>query len=251
MTEPATPQGPVPGLDQEGLWGGDADTDGDAPATQATSADLAAFPSAPPDRSARPSAWTQSLSGPASLPAPAGLTFADVPDRSIAFILDLIALAVVGVFLAIVVGGLFGGLVTGGSTAGGAIDTGASDLNIGALLVVGIVAVAVSFAYFTYSWVVLRATPGMRLLGLRIGDQVDGRAISWDQALARWLLVGIAATLLTFVIYVPGLVGPALALMGLAWLAVVLVSVTRSPTNQGFHDRVARTIVVRAVRRAA
>jgi uncharacterized RDD family membrane protein YckC len=174
-----------------------------------------------------------------------------VPDRSIAFILDLIALTVVGVGVAIFVGGLFGGLVAGGSTVGGAIDTGASDLDIGAFLVVGIVAVTISFAYFTYSWVVLRATPGMRLLGLRIGDQIDGRAISWDQALVRWLLVGIAATLLTFVIYVPGLVGLALAILGLAWLAIVLISVARSPSNQGFHDRLARTILVRAPRRGA
>jgi uncharacterized RDD family membrane protein YckC len=251
MTEPGTPQEPAQEVDQEGPWEDDLDVDSGAAVTSTASGDVAAVPDAPSVRSVRPGAWTQSLTGPASRPGPAGLTFADMPDRSIAFVLDLIALAVVGIFLAIVVGGLFGGLMAGASTAGGAIDTGASDLNIGAFLVVGIVAVTVSFVYFTYSWVVLRATPGMRLLGLRIGDQIDGRAISWDQALVRWLLVGIAATLLTFVIYVPGLVGLVLALLGLAWLAVVLVSVARSPTNQGFHDRMARTILVRAVRRGA
>lgn len=248
MTQPATPPEPIGDPDQEGLWDGEVGLEAET-----------ASPSAPPDgpaigppgRSGRSAAWTQSLTGSASLPGPAGLTFAEVPDRVVAFLLDLIALAVVGVALAIVVGGLFGGLLADGASAGGAIDASGSALNVGAFFVVGIVALTISFLYFSYSWVVLRSTPGMRLLGLRIGDQIDGRAISWDQALVRWLLLGIAATLLTFVVYVPSVVGLALALLGLGWLLVLFVAMTRSPTKQGLHDRLARTILVRAVRRAA
>jgi uncharacterized RDD family membrane protein YckC len=197
------------------------------------------------------SAWTQSFTAPAPQAGPAGLWLADLPDRIIALVLDVIALAVVGMILAIVVGGAFGGLVSGGSTVGGSLEAAGGTLNVGAFLVVAIAATAISFAYFAYSWVMLRATPGMRLLGLRIGDQRDGHAISWDQALVRWLLLGIAATLVTFVVYVPDLLGLVLAVLGLAWLVVVLVSVDRSPTKQGFHDRRARTILVRAPRRAA
>jgi uncharacterized RDD family membrane protein YckC len=209
----------------------------------------------PPSRAARAprpaAAWTQSLTSPAPQAGPAGLWFADLPDRIIAFVLDVIALAIVGMFLAIVVGGVFGGLVSGGTTVGGSLDAAGGVLNVGAFLVVAIAATAISFAYFAYSWVMLRATPGMRLLGLRIGDQQDGHPISWDQALVRWLLLGIAATLVTFVVYVPDLVGLLLALLGLAWLGLVLASVSRSPTKQGFHDRRARTILVRAPRRVA
>jgi len=91
----------------------------------------------------------------------------------------------------------------------------------------------------------------MRLLGLRVGDQRDGHPISWDQALVRWLILGIAATLLTFAVYVPSLVGLALAVLGLAWLLVILYTMTRSPLKQGLHDRYARTILVRAGRRAS
>jgi uncharacterized RDD family membrane protein YckC len=176
---------------------------------------------------------------------------AELPDRIIAFVLDVIALAVVGMLLAIIVGGVFGGLVSGGETVGGSLDSPGGDLNIGAFVIVGIVAVAISFAYFTYSWVVLRSTPGMRLLGLRIGDERDGHPISWDQALVRWLIVGVAATLVTFAVYVPSLLGLLLAALGFGWLLVLLYSMTRSPTKQGLHDRTARTILVRATRRVS
>jgi hypothetical protein len=255
MTEPVTPQEAGPEPDQERLWEsppGGADPDADPDAVGVAADKPTASPTSRTSRSGRPAAaWTQSLTSPAPQAGPAGLWFADLPDRIIAFVLDVIALAVVGMILAIVVGGAFGGLVSGGSTVGGSLDAAGGSLNLGAFLVVAIVATAVSFAYFGYSWVVLRATPGMRLLGMRIGDQRDGHAISWDQALVRWLLLGIAATLVTFVVYVPDLVGLVLALLGLAWLIVVLVSVSRSPTTQGFHDRRARTILFRAPRRAA
>lgn len=246
MTQPATPQEPVQELDQDHLWEGESDSNG-----AATTSDKRPSPEGRVGRAARSGAWNRSLTASVALPGPAGLWYAEVPDRVIAFVLDVIALAVVGILLAIVVGGVFGGLGTGDARVGGSIDAGAGDLNVGAFLVVGIVALAVSFTYFTYSWVVLRSTPGMRMLGLRIGDQIDGHAISWDQALVRWLLMGVAATLLTFVVYVPSLVGMLSALLGLVWLVIVLVSVTRSPTKQGLHDRYARTILVRAARRAS
>jgi uncharacterized RDD family membrane protein YckC len=189
-------------------------------------------------------------SGPA-VPGPAGLWHAELADRVLAFILDVIALAVVGLSFAVVVGGAFGGLVGGGGNVGGSIDAPPAELNVGAFVVVGIVATAISLAYFAYSWVVLRSTPGMRLLGLRIGDQRDGRPISWGQALVRWLILGIAATLVTFAVYFPSLLGLGLAAIGLAWLLVLLATTSRSRDKQGLHDRYARTILVRAARRGA
>ena len=201
-------------------------------------------------RQGRTTAWSASLGSGPAVPGPAGLTYAEVADRVLAFILDVIALAIVGLVLAIVVGGAFGGLVGAGSV-GGPIDAPPAELNVGAFVVVGIVATVISFAYFAYSWVALRSTPGMRLLGLRIGDQRDGRPIAWDQALIRWLIIGIAATFVTFAVYVPSLVGLALAGLGLAWLLVLLVTMSRSPIKQGLHDRYARTILVRSPRRGA
>jgi uncharacterized RDD family membrane protein YckC len=246
------PHGPAADVDEDPAWDpqvgpDEADVDAAPPGEEGERLPDLDTTSAP--RTGRASAWSQSLTSSESIPGPAGLWLAEMPDRIIAFVLDVIALAVVGMILAIVLGGLFGGLVSGGTTVGGALDDAGGDLNLGAFLVVGVVATAISFVYFTYSWVVLRSTPGMRLLGLRIGDQRDGRPISWDQALIRWLILGIAATLVTFAVYVPSLLGLSLGVLGLVWLVVVLVTINRSPMKQGLHDRYARTILVRATRR--
>ena len=258
MTQPASPRVGSSGTDQERIW--ESREEDGTTAAPALAGEPVPRPEAvaPPDaqarhpRPGRPGAtWAQSLTSTAPLPGPAGFTFADVPNRIIAFILDVIVLAIIGVLLALVIGGAFGGVTSGGSAAGGSLDSAAGDLNVGAFLVVGIAALAISFAYFAYSWVVLRGTPGMKLLGLQIGDQADGRSISWDQALVRWLTLGIAATLTTFAVYVPSLLGLLLALGGFTWLLALLYTMAQSPTKQGLHDRYARTVLVRAIRRAA
>jgi uncharacterized RDD family membrane protein YckC len=193
--------------------------------------------------------WTQSLTAPAAVPGPSGLTLADVPNRSVALVLDMLALAAIGLFLALTLGGLFGGMTSGGATTGGPLDQPGRELNVAAFLVVGLAQLAISFGYFAYAWVILRGTPGMRLLGLRIGDEADGRPVSWDQALVRWLIVGLPATLATFAVSVPSLIGLVLGLIGLLWLLLLLYTMTRSPGRRGVQDRYGRTIVVRAPHR--
>ena len=148
-------------------------------------------------------------------------------------------------------GGAFGGLASGGASGGGSLDAAGGDLNVGAFLVVGIAELGISFAYFAYSWVVLRGTPGMRMLGLQIGDQADGHAISWDQALVRWLLLGIAATLTTFAVYVPDLVGLGLAVLALAWLSIAARTPRRRvPRSRASTTGPRRTILVKGSRAA-
>ncbi|CAN5455049.1 hypothetical protein BH23CHL8_BH23CHL8_10870 [soil metagenome] len=195
-----------------------------------------------------PPSWTQSLTSTAPVPGPAGLFYADVPNRIIAYIIDVIVLAVIGFVVALVLGGIFGGIMT---TTEGAIDGATSDLNLFAFIVVAIGNLAISFAYFGYSWTTLRATPGMKLLGLQIGDERDGRSIDWNQALTRWLVLGIPSILASFASYVSSGLGFILSLVGLIWLIVLLYSIAKSPTKQGIHDRYARTIMVKAGRRLA
>lgn len=253
MTQSRSPQDRSPEVDQELIW--------DAPGDDglAVEEDPAASPAGVPARAAgspspggplrlpgSPGTWGQSLTSTAPLPGPAGLLIADVPNRIIAFILDVIALAILGMLLALLIGSAFGGLETGRS-----LESAGGGLNIGAFLVVGVAQLAISFGYFGYSWVMLRGTLGMRMLGLHIGDQTDGHSISWNQALLRWLLLGIAATLATYPVYVPSAVGLVLGILAWAWLGVLLYSMAQSPTKQGFHDRYARTILIRTARRAA
>jgi uncharacterized RDD family membrane protein YckC len=255
MTHSGASQGTTPGIDQEGLWAApptDADVLGAEPDGAPGPPTRWSPRAARPARSVGPGAgWTQSLTSTAAMPGPAGFTLADVPNRIIALVLDMIVLAAVGLVLALVLGGLFGGMASGDSGAGGSLDTAAGDLNVAAFLVVAIAELAISFGYFAYTWVMFRGTAGMKMLGLRIGDQDDGHAISWDQALVRWLLLGIPATLVTFAVYVPSLLGLVLGLLGGLWLLLLLSTMGQSPAKQGLHDRRARTILVRAGRRAA
>ena len=191
-------------------------------------------------------AWAQSLTSTSAVPGPAGFYFADVPNRIIAYIIDLIVLAVAGMIISLVIGGIFGGLTTPQS-----LDSAGGDLNMGAFLVVAIAQLAISFAYFGYCWVALRATAGMKMLGLQIGDESDGHSITWNQALIRWLILGIPSILGTFAVFVPSVLGMVLTIIGVIWLLVLLYTIAQSPTKQGLHDRYARTILVKAGRREA
>lgn len=257
MTQPGPSQGESPEADQEFLWdeqGGDVEVV--APGAQDGALGVDAWQVAPPPRRSprgvsAASGWTRSLTSTAAQPGPAGLVLADVPNRVIALVLDVIVLAIVGLVLALVIGGLFGGLTSAGASAGGSFDGSGGDLNVAAFLVVAVAQLAVSFGYFGYCWVMLRATPGMKLLSLQVGDQADGRPVAWDQALLRWFLLGIPAALVTFAIVVPSLLGLVLGIIGFLWLVGLLYTMARSTAVQGLHDRRARTIVVRAARRGA
>ena len=244
-------------LDQEGIWDA-APAEDEASEPDGLAVDPAADdPVEPrPRRVRRPGltstsggSWTQSLASTATLPGPAGSTLADLPNRVVALVLDLLLLAFVGVLLAIVVGGLFGGMTSGGGS-GGSLDDAGGSLNLAAFLVVAVAQLAISFAYFGYGWVVLRGTVGMLILGLRIVDEGNGRAISWDQALLRWLLLGVPVTLATFAVSVPDLVGLLLGIVGLAWLALLLSTMVRNAGRQGVQDRRAHTVIVRIPRRS-
>jgi len=168
-----------------------------------------------------------------------------VPNRIIAYIIDIILLAIIGFVLALVVGGLFGGL-----TSDPTLDSAGGDLNLGAFFIVSVAQLAVSLGYFGYFWTSARATPGMKLLGLQIGDESDGHSIDWNQAIIRWLILGIPSILSTFASYVSSGLGLILSVVGVAWLIILLYTIAQSPTKQGLHDRYARTILVKVGRRA-
>jgi uncharacterized RDD family membrane protein YckC len=105
--------------------------------------------------------------------------------------------------------------------------------------------------YFWYTWTKMRATVGMKLLGMQIGHEADGRTLDSNQAMIR-----IAA------MFGPGFVAGvlsafALSLAGVAqfvafiWFLALLYTTAKSPTHQGLHDQYAHTMVVKSARRAA
>jgi hypothetical protein len=171
---------------------------------------------------------------------PAGLDYADVPNRVLALLVDIIVLAIVGLALTRLLGGTV--------TEAGALDDPGGQLDVGTFVAVMALQLLVSLGYFVYLWTALRATAGMRLLGIAVGRETDGAPLSPARAVVRWALLGIPALLATTAIQVPHLVGFLLTAVGSIWLAILLYSMARSDRLQGLHDHYAHSIVYRTRR---
>ncbi|MGH2466778.1 MAG: RDD family protein [Candidatus Limnocylindrales bacterium] len=189
--------------------------------------------------------WTANLTSTQPVAGPAGFFYADVPNRTIAYIIDVIIIAIINVLIAAIVGGLMGGIVNTNLGSGNF-----GQVNFGALLVVGVIGIVINAAYFVYTWTAMRGTVGMKLLGMQVGNEVDGSTLSMNQAIARWLLLGGIFSVAQLLNPIGGL-GLLLGLLALIWVIVLLVTTAQSPTKQGLHDRYARTMVVKAARQVA
>jgi len=200
-------------------------------------------PAPPPPAAGAPAAsqpaWMSNLTDQTPVAGPAGFFYADVPNRVIAMIIDVVAIIIVYVIVGIVTVALLGTDTIIGAVA-----------NPTALLVQNILSYVLWAAYFMYTWVAMRGTLGMRLLGLQIGHEQDGRNLNYTQAAYRFgvlfgpqIVIGILAAL------VPAL--GALGLLGFVWLIYVLYTMAQSPTKQGIHDRYANSMVVKAGRAVA
>jgi uncharacterized RDD family membrane protein YckC len=218
------------GLEQEGIWD-------DASAAE---------PSATDDAAETPATGvpglTRRLTSTEPEPGPAGLLYADVPNRIMALIIDVIVLSVVGAALASVLGGVV--------TEAGAIDSAGGELDVAAFIILLVLQLALSFVYFVSLWTLAGATVGMRLLSLRVGDAGDGRHVSWRAAAVRWLFLGVPSLLASLAVYVPNPIGLILGALGLTWMLALLYTMAQSPAKQGLHDRFAHTIVIKARRRS-
>lgn len=161
---------------------------------------------------------------------PGGLVYADVPNRAIAYIIDAIILAVIIVVVAGIVAAI-------GFAAGGFISA----------LVIGIIGLAISAAYFIYTWTTMRATVGMKALGMQIGNAGDGKTLTTDQAIRRWLALS-APSILAQAFQPIAVIGLVLSIAAFAWFIYLVYSTAQSPTKQGWHDVFANTMVVKAAK---
>jgi uncharacterized RDD family membrane protein YckC len=185
-------------------------------------------PAPPPAPSAGPSGTT-------------GLVYADVPNRAIAYIIDAIILGVIFTVIAIVLAGI--GLAT--STID--LNNGTFTYNYLGGIIQALFGLAVSGGYFIYTWTRMRATVGMRILGMQVGNAGDGKTLTTDQAVRRWLALGAPFSIAQAFNPFP-LLGIVIGLASLAWFFYLLYTTYSSPTKQGFHDVFANTMVVKAVR---
>ena len=174
------------------------------------------------------------MSGPAPVAAAgvpaADFVYADVPNRAIAYIIDSIIL-VIGI---VIVGVIL-------TTVGLAITS-----FVGAI-VLGIIGLALSAAYFVYTWTTMRATVGMRLLGMQVGNAGDGATLTQDQAIRRWLAIS-APSILAQALQPLAIIGVLVSVAALGWLIYLIYTTAQSPTKQGWHDVFAKTMVVKAAK---
>ena len=162
-------------------------------------------------------------------PAP-GVAYAGFGVRSVAYLIDWVLLGFVSAII------WFGAVAMGiasvgarfSSTATGATmtpDQVAAALTVAMYVYAGLgLAWLITALYFIFMWR-SGGTIGMRMLGLRVAREEDGRPIGLGRATARYL----------------GYLVDWLALgLGLLWVGV-------DDRKQGWHDKIAGTLVVRRV----
>jgi uncharacterized RDD family membrane protein YckC len=102
--------------------------------------------------------------------------------------------------------------------------------------------ILLGLVYFVAFWTGgRRATPGQRLFGIQVGNAFDGRSLTLEQALSRWIALGSWVGIFSLAAPLAALAG----LVQIVWALALLATTVSSPTKQGLHDRFANTAVVR------
>lgn len=171
------------------------------------------------------------------------VAYADAPNRLVAYALDAILLAILILVASIVVSLAFGPVVAFDSDGSTPLDV---DRGLG--LLDAALATAISLVYFVGTWRRLGGSPGQRLLGISVAG-AEGPRLSLKRALVRWLPIGLPAGAVALLVPVlHGLGDLAVDLALLAWYVVLLATIVRSPTKQGWHDRLAASVVLKRAR---
>ena len=230
----AAPAGPTPEQPTEGWAGGATDDTAPVPpplpGPQGPSAPpIAPGPPPPPGPAAPPpiAPWTPPPGAYALTPAGAtGLQYGRTVDRVMAYVLDGL---IIGIPTA-VTAAFISRIAVGGSLRLGGVS-----------LVATIITVGVDLLYFVAFWTGGDgATPGMRVMKLRMGDARTGETLTVQQGLVRWLALGGALQLLAVFPPITAFAG----LLEVVWVVILLATTATSPTKQGLHDRFADSALV-------
>ncbi len=172
-------------------------------------------------------------------PGPAGFVYADVPNRAIAYIIDAVIIGIVSIVAFGILGGIGLSVVS--------IDTSGITYNYFASIILAVVGLVISGGYFLYTWTAMRGTVGMKVLGMQVGNAGDGKTLTMDQAIRRWIALGAPFSVAQAFNPLPAL-GMLLGLVAFGWFIYLLYTTANSATKQGFHDTFANTMVVKAAR---
>jgi uncharacterized RDD family membrane protein YckC len=149
-------------------------------------------------------------------PAP-GLAFGGFGARLLAYLVDTLILVAVITVLVLLVAIPFAG------SGGNRVDSSLTAAEGGFVALVVLIVLVVTVGYFPWFWSRGGATPGMRLMNLRVVRDSDGGPLSVGQAFLR--LVGYWVS--SFVLY-----------LGFIWIFV-------DKRRRGWHDLIAGTVVVK------
>ena len=186
-----------------------------------------------PDWAQKAQNWrpAEVASGPA-----AGIVYADLTNRIVAYIIDVVILFIVGFVVNLVLLTAF--LAT--------LFTSGSALFLLLSVAVLVFDVLLAGIYFIYTWTNMKASPGQRMLGMMTVAESDGSALTFNAALARFVIMfapgyvgGLASTV------VGGFLGLLLSLAGLAWTIFLIYTTANDPKRQGFHDHYAKSVVIK------
>ena len=157
--------------------------------------------------------------------------------RIVARIIDAIILGIVNAIL----GGIL--LTVSASDCAGSIFSGNLDCSPSAAsyILYGVIATAISGAYYILTTAFLSATPGKLIFGLKVIKQ-DGGVVDIQVATMRWLLDGALAAIAILPL------GAGRILASLAALAVGiynLVQLLQDPRQVDLYDKIGKTYVVK------
>lgn len=169
-----------------------------------------------------------------------GLVYAGAGPRLIAYIIDAV---LVGIVVSIITLPFAASTLTESLSGSAAFDP-ANPVPMMAPVagISTIIALVIEAAYFSLLWASSgRATIGMRLLKLQVGDATTGNGIPIATAFRRWLGFGAWLNLIAFV----PVLGAFASLAVFAWQVMLLVTTASHPQKMGLHDRFANTAMVR------
>ncbi len=202
-------------------------------------------PSGPPPGIAPGMSWAPPLADSSYAVAGAvGLRYADVLPRFVAWFIDVLLLGIIGSVISVFTSSMSFGSVDLATLMSGQANVLQGDAYGRMLLITFLAALlttVIDLGYFVLLWTSSgRATLGMRLLKLQIGNAADGRTLTGAVAFRRWLAMGSWVGVFAVAPFVGALASLAL----LAWQIVLLISTASSPTRQGLHDRAAGSAIV-------
>jgi uncharacterized RDD family membrane protein YckC len=198
--------------------------------------DTAPAAETPPPAAPAPAAQSWQAPPPPSAPGIPGFVYADVPNRFIALIIDGIVIIVILAIIAAIL-----------SAVGLNVGVGKQNADLVGSLVYGVVSLVVGAGYLIYSWTSMRASVGMRVLGMQVGNAFDGKTLTMDQAMRRFGALW-GPSIISSALQGVAVIGNLLSLLTFFYLIYLLWTTAKSPTKQGFHDTFANTVVVKAAR---